>query len=102
VDKIGVISFDESFDWVFRWDPRQISMRRASRLTRSWANGGTKIYQAVEAGFEAIVKEPASRRHIILLTDGVSTRARRKISRNSNAMPGEAGDDLHHRRRRLH
>ena len=37
------------------------------------ANGGTKIYQAVDAAFEAIVKEQASHKHIILLTDGVST-----------------------------
>jgi Ca-activated chloride channel homolog len=37
------------------------------------ANGGTKIYQAVQAGFDAIVNEKATHKHIILLTDGVST-----------------------------
>src|ERR1700704_5242144 len=37
------------------------------------ANGGTKIYQAVESAFEKIVIEQATHKHIILLTDGVST-----------------------------
>ncbi len=73
VDKIGVISFDESFDWVIPLGPATNLDEKGKQIDEIMANGGTKIYQAVEAGFEAIVKEPASRRHIILLTDGVST-----------------------------
>src|ERR1700686_144975 len=73
IDKIGVISFDESFDWVFPLGAATDLEAKGKQIDEIMANGGTKIYQAVESGFEAIVKEPASRRHIILLTDGVST-----------------------------
>jgi uncharacterized protein YegL len=73
VDKIGVISFDESFDWVFPLGPATNLEEKGKQIDEIMANGGTKIYQAVDAAYEAIIKEPASRRHIILLTDGVST-----------------------------
>src|ERR1700676_1254914 len=46
---------------------------KANLISQITANGGTKIYQAVEAGFEAIVDVKATHKHIILLTDGVST-----------------------------
>ena len=46
---------------------------KANPIAQITANGGTKIYQAVEAGFEAIVDQKATHKHIILLTDGVST-----------------------------
>jgi Ca-activated chloride channel homolog len=46
---------------------------KSDQIAQITANGGTKIYQAVQAAFEAILDEPASRKHIILLTDGVST-----------------------------
>jgi Mg-chelatase subunit ChlD/uncharacterized membrane protein len=73
IDKVGVISFDESFDWVFPLGVATDLEAKGKQIDEIMANGGTKIYQAVESGYEAIVKEPASRRHIILLTDGVST-----------------------------
>jgi Ca-activated chloride channel homolog len=73
VDKIGVISFDEDFDWVFHLGLATGLEEKSKQIDEIMANGGTKIYPALEAAFEAIVKEPASRRHIILLTDGVST-----------------------------
>lgn len=73
VDKIGVISFDETFNWVIPMGPASDIRGKANLINQIIANGGTKIYQAVEAGYETIVKEQASRRHIILLTDGIST-----------------------------
>jgi hypothetical protein len=46
---------------------------KSNLIAQITANGGTKIYQAVQSGFETIVNEQASHKHIILLTDGVST-----------------------------
>src|SRR6195256_1189968 len=46
---------------------------KSKLISQITANGGTKIYQAVESGFEKIVIEQATHKHIILLTDGVST-----------------------------
>lgn len=73
IDKIGVISFDESFNWVIPMGPAAELEDKSALIAQITANGGTKIYQAVQAGFDVIVNEPATRKHIILLTDGVST-----------------------------
>ena len=73
IDKIGVISFDESFGWVVPMGPATDLEQKGDLINKIAASGGTKIYQALDSGFQAIVKEEASRKHIILLTDGVST-----------------------------
>jgi Ca-activated chloride channel family protein len=73
IDLIGVISFDETFNWVIPMGPAGSLEDKSSLIAQITANGGTKIYQAVEAGFEAIVDQKATHKHIILLTDGVST-----------------------------
>jgi Ca-activated chloride channel homolog len=73
IDLIGVISFDETFNWVIPMGPAGALEDKSNLIAQITANGGTKIYQAVEAGFEAIVDQKATHKHIILLTDGVST-----------------------------
>ena len=73
IDRIGVISFDESFEWVIPMGPAEDLDSKSDLINQIGANGGTKIYQAVDAAFEAITKEQATHKHIILLTDGVST-----------------------------
>ncbi len=73
IDFIGVISFDETFNWVIPLGPAGSLEDKSALISQITANGGTKIYQAVEAGFEAIVDAKATHKHIILLTDGVST-----------------------------
>ncbi len=73
IDKIGVISFDETFNWVIPMGPASDIKAKADLINQIIANGGTKIYQAVQSAYETIIREQASRRHIILLTDGIST-----------------------------
>ena len=73
IDKIGVISFDETFNWVIPMGPAGDLEDKSNLIGQITANGGTKIYQAVLSGFETILNEQASHKHIILLTDGVST-----------------------------
>jgi Ca-activated chloride channel family protein len=73
IDMIGVISFDETFNWVIPMGPAGSLEDKANLIAQITANGGTKIYQAVQSGFDAIVDQKATHKHIILLTDGVST-----------------------------
>jgi Ca-activated chloride channel family protein len=73
IDKIGVISFDETFNWVIAMGPATGLDEKSALIGEIAANGGTKIYQAVESAYETIVDQQATRKHIILLTDGVST-----------------------------
>jgi uncharacterized membrane protein len=73
IDMIGVISFDETFNWVIPMGAAGSLQDKSNLISQITANGGTKIYQAVDAGFQAIVDQKATHKHIILLTDGVST-----------------------------
>lgn len=72
IDKIGVIAFDETPQWVVPLTTASDTQRISSLINTIAADGGTRIYPAVEMAFEAIRAEHVTRRHIILLTDGVS------------------------------
>ena len=73
IDIIGVISFDETFNWVIPMGPAGSLEDKSKLINQITANGGTKIYQAVQSAYDAIVDQKATHKHIILLTDGVST-----------------------------
>jgi len=73
MDMIGVIAFDETFNWVIPLGPAGSLKAKSNLIDQIAANGGTKIYQAVQSAFDAIADEKATYKHIILLTDGVST-----------------------------
>jgi Ca-activated chloride channel homolog len=72
IDKIGVIAFDETPQWVVPVTNASDVPRISALVNTIAADGGTRIYPAVEMAFEAIRTEHVTRRHIILLTDGVS------------------------------
>jgi Ca-activated chloride channel homolog len=72
IDKIGVIAFDETPQWVVPLTTASDVQRISGLINTIAADGGTRIYPAVDMAFEAIRTEHVTRRHIILLTDGVS------------------------------
>ncbi len=72
IDKIGVIAFDETPQWVVPLAAASDVPRIGGLINTITADGGTRIYPAVEMAFDAIKAEHVTRRHIILLTDGVS------------------------------
>jgi Ca-activated chloride channel homolog len=72
IDKIGVITFDQEFRWIVPLAPAKDVAHVNSLIDGITAGGGTRIYPALNAAFQAIRAEPATRKHIILLTDGVS------------------------------
>jgi len=72
IDKIGVIAFDETPQWVVPLGMASDVPRISGLINTITADGGTRIYPAVEMAFDAIKAEHVTRRHIILLTDGVS------------------------------
>jgi Ca-activated chloride channel family protein len=73
IDLIGVIAFDESFNWVIPLGPAGELEDKSKLISQITANGGTKIHQAAQSAFDAISEQKATHKHIILLTDGVST-----------------------------
>jgi Ca-activated chloride channel family protein len=74
VDKVGVISFNEAFDWVIPMGPASGLASKAELINQISADGDTDIYQPMVAALAAVLHEDASSRHIILLTDGDQTR----------------------------
>jgi Ca-activated chloride channel homolog len=72
-DKLGIISFDEDFNWVVPLGPASDLESKGALIDGIQAEGDTKIWQATQAAFDAIIQEEASSRHIILLTDGETT-----------------------------
>jgi len=72
IDKIGVIAFDEMPQWVVPLSPAADTARISGLINSITADGGTRIYPAVQMAYDAIKLEKVTRRHIILLTDGVS------------------------------
>jgi Ca-activated chloride channel homolog len=72
IDKVGLIAFDREFRWVVPVTPVGAAENVDSLIDSITASGGTRIYPAMRAAFDAIQNEQASRKHIILLTDGVS------------------------------
>ena len=72
IDKIGVITFDQEFRWIVPLAAANNVPHVDGLIDGITAGGGTRIYPALNGAFQAIRSEPATRKHIILLTDGVS------------------------------
>ena len=72
-DQLGVISFDDTPRWVvptnFLEDPSLVQ----SQIGSIAPGGGTAIFPALEAAYNDIVTREAKVRHILLLTDGLSS-----------------------------
>ncbi|MGO4540228.1 VWA domain-containing protein [Paenibacillus sp. 2TAB19] len=72
VDTVGVIAFDSAPWWVV--EPEKLSNRDSiiERIQGIQSEGGTEIYNALQAGYEGLLEVDAQRKHMILLTDGQS------------------------------
>ncbi|MCC7371709.1 MAG: VWA domain-containing protein [Chloroflexi bacterium] len=72
-DQLGVISFDDTPRWVvptnFLEDPSLVQAQIGSIAP----GGGTAIFPALETAYNDIVTREAKVRHILLLTDGLSS-----------------------------
>jgi uncharacterized membrane protein len=72
-DQVGVISFDDTPRWVvpttFLTEPAVVQ----SQIGSIAPGGGTAIFPALEAAYNDIVGREAKVKHILLLTDGLSS-----------------------------
>lgn len=69
-DQLGVVAFDSGAHWAVRTGPVSIGSLQGSLGFR--ADGETNIYAGLKAAYDDLVNNPASLRHIILITDGWS------------------------------
>ncbi len=72
IDMVGLIAFDKEYRWVLPLAPVSQATGFDAAIESIEASGGTRIYPAMQAAYDAILPVKATRKHIILLTDGMS------------------------------
>jgi uncharacterized membrane protein len=72
-DELGVVAFNERASWVVRRSPLGSVTDLQERLGGITADGQTNIFAGLEEGVKALEEARATRRHLILLTDGWSS-----------------------------
>ena len=72
-DQIGVISFDDTPRWVVEMQNMTDPAGVQTAIGSISPGGGTAIYPALEGAYDALVQREAKVKHVILLTDGLST-----------------------------
>ncbi len=70
-DQLGVVAFDQNAHWAVRTAPIDFGALDAG--IGFPADGNTNIYAGLKAAYDDLVNNPATLRHIILITDGWST-----------------------------
>src|SRR5690606_12892770 len=70
-DQLGVVTFNENAHWAVRTAPIDFGTLDEGLGFR--ADGMTNIYAGLKAAYDDLIENPASLRHIILITDGWST-----------------------------
>lgn len=71
-DQLGVIAFDDSSRWILPMAPCDDKARMLAEINTLSASGRTDMYPALEKAFLALQEAFAERKHIMVLTDGVS------------------------------
>lgn len=73
-DKLGVIAFDNQPIPIVRLQRAANRLKITDNLRRLRAGGGTDIFPALDQAYQQLSSVQAQRKHIILLTDGQSSR----------------------------
>ncbi len=72
-DQLGVVAFDSSAHWVVKTEPLGGITDLQGTIAGIDANGQTNIFSGLDQAVQSLEKASATRRHIILLTDGWSS-----------------------------
>ncbi len=74
-DLLEVIAFDSQPTRIVRMTPAKHRARIESDIARIQSGGGTEIFSALDAAYQALSTTRAKRKHVILLTDGQAPQA---------------------------
>lgn len=72
-DKIGVLAFDGETYVISEMQSARNKGKISDEISRIEAGGGTTMFPAMEMSFEMLMSTTAKLKHVILLTDGVSS-----------------------------
>src|SRR5207247_944118 len=71
-DHIGVITFNQDFQWLVPLTEARERARILDQISRLKAGGGTILYPPMREASEHLRRSPAKIRHVIVLSDGLT------------------------------
>ncbi len=74
-DRIGVMAFDHDYKWVSLPVSAADKGDVIEKTAQLVADGGTSMYGALEESFNEVKKEKVTTRHLVALTDGITSSA---------------------------
>lgn len=74
-DRVGVMAFDHSYKWVSLPVSAADKSDVIEKTAQLVADGGTSMYGALEESFNEVKKEKVTTRHLVALTDGITSQA---------------------------
>jgi len=74
-DRVGILAFDSSFQWVVKITPAGQRKEIAAKLSTLKEGGGTELYPALREAYRVLKKFQTARKHIIILSDGLTIEA---------------------------
>jgi Ca-activated chloride channel family protein len=75
MDRVGILAFDTKFQWVVPITEAKERRKIANHLSILEADGGTDLYPALEETFKVLNGVSAAKKHVIVLSDGLTTQA---------------------------
>src|ERR1700687_5936199 len=69
-DLLEIIAFDSQPTRIVRMTPAKHRARIQNDIARIQAGGGTEIFPALDAAYQALSTTRARKKHVVLLTDG--------------------------------
>ncbi len=72
-DQAAVLAFDGDTYVISEMQPASNALKISDEISRIEAGGGTNMYPAMEMSFEMLMTTSAKLKHVILLTDGISS-----------------------------
>jgi len=74
-DRVGVLAFDSEFHWTVPVTQAKNRRKIARELSTLKESGGTDLYPALEEAFRLLKGYKAAKKHIIVLSDGLTNKA---------------------------
>jgi Ca-activated chloride channel family protein len=75
LDKVGILAFDMEFQWTVPMTSAKERKKIAQQLSTLKESGGTDIYPALQEAFRVLQGMKASKKHVIVLSDGLTNKA---------------------------
>ncbi len=74
-DQVGLVAFNTDTEWVIPLTEAGDRERIGAKLSGLNHSGGTDVYKGLVEGFQALSQVKAIKKHLILLSDGLTPKA---------------------------